>query len=213
MITSHTMPDILYQDNDFIILNKPANLLSVPGRGPDKQDCLSARVQLQFAGALIVHRLDYDTSGIMLMALNKPAQSQISRLFQAREIDKTYIAIVNQHPSEDGGSVDLPMRCDYERRPLQIIDHEQGKSALTHWKILHRYPNATSRVELKPHTGRSHQLRLHMLSLGHPILGDNLYGTTETHAMSPRLLLHASELCFKHPASAQTIAIHSPSPF
>ncbi len=213
MSINKKMPDILYQDEDFIVLNKPANLLSVPGRGPDKQDCLSARVQADFPSALIVHRLDYDTSGIILMALNKPAQSNISRLFQEREIDKMYTAIVYGHPKDDSGSIDLPMRCDYERRPLQIIDHEQGKQALTHWKVLQRYDNNTSRIELKPHTGRSHQLRLHMYSLGYPILGDNLYGTTETHAMSGRLLLHATQLSFKHPNSGQFIDIINSAAF
>lgn len=213
MSINKKMPDILYQDDDFIVLNKPANLLSVPGRGPEKQDCLSARVQAEFPSALIVHRLDYDTSGIILMALNKPAQSNISKLFQEREIDKMYTATVYGHPKDDSGSVDLPMRCDYERRPLQIIDHEQGKQALTHWKVLQRYDNNTSRIELKPHTGRSHQLRLHMYSLGYPILGDNLYGTTETHAMSDRLLLHATQLSFKHPNTGQFINIINPSAF
>lgn len=213
MSSSNGMPDILYQDNDFIVLNKPANLLSVPGRGPDKQDCLSARVQAEFANALIVHRLDYDTSGIMLMALNKAAQSKISRLFQEREIDKMYTAIVYGQPQDEAGSIDLPMRCDYERRPLQIIDHEQGKQALTHWKVLEQYDNNTSRIELKPHTGRSHQLRLHMYSLGYPILGDNLYGTQETHAMSTRLLLHSTQLSFRHPVSGQLINIVNQSTF
>lgn len=213
MSINKIMPDILYQDDDFIVLNKPANLLSVPGRGPEKQDCLSARVQAEFPSALIVHRLDYDTSGIIIMALNKPAQSNISRLFQEREINKMYTAIVYGHPKDDSGSVDLPMRCDYERRPLQIIDHEQGKQALTHWKVLQRYDNNTSRIELKPHTGRSHQLRLHMYSLGYPILGDNLYGTIETHAMSDRLLLHATQLSFKHPNTGQFIDIINPGAF
>lgn len=213
MPNNKKMPDILYQDEDFIVLNKPANLLSVPGRGPDKQDCLSARVQAEYPSALIVHRLDYDTSGIILMALNKPAQSNISRLFQEREIDKMYTAIVYGHPEDNSGSVDLPMRCDYERRPLQIIDHEQGKQALTHWKVLQRYDNNTSRIELKPHTGRSHQLRLHMYALGYPILGDNLYGTPETHVMSDRLLLHATQLSFKHPNTGQLVDIMNQSVF
>ena len=207
------MPEILFQDNDFIILNKPANLLSVPGRGPDKQDCLSARVQAELPSALIVHRLDYDTSGIMLMALNKKAQGQMGRLFQERQVSKTYIAIVDGYPAAESGSIDLPMRCDIERRPLQIIDHEQGKSALTHWRALEQYNNETTRIELKPHTGRSHQLRLHMFSLGHAILGDNLYGTEKTHAMSPRLLLHAAHLSFKHPLSEQMLSIDCHSPF
>lgn len=213
MTNNKLMPEVLYLDDDFIVLNKLPNLLSVPGRGPEKQDCLSARVQAHFPEALIVHRLDYDTSGIILMALNKPAQSNISRLFQEREIDKMYTAIVFGHPEDDSGSIDLPMRCDYERRPLQIIDHEQGKQALTHWKVLQRYENNTSRIELKPHTGRSHQLRLHMHSLGYPILGDNLYGTTETHAMSERLLLHATQLTFNHPSLNQLIDIVNSAEF
>ena len=208
-----TMPDILFQDDDFIVLNKPPNLLSVPGRGPDKQDCLSARVQNQYPSALIVHRLDYDTSGIILMALHKQAQSKIGRLFQERDITKTYTAVVFGEPNDESGTIDLPMRCDYEHRPLQIIDHEQGKSALTHWKLIKSLGNNTSLIELKPHTGRSHQLRLHMLSLGYPILGDNLYGTEQTHSMSPRLLLHATQLSFKHPFNDQFIDIVCPSPF
>lgn len=213
MTSTSKMPDILFQDNDYIILNKPANLLSVPGRGPDKQDCLSARVQAELPEALIVHRLDYDTSGIIIMALNKPAQSNISRLFQEREMSKTYVAVVSGHPQNEAGSVDLPMRCDYERRPLQIIDHEQGKQALTHWRVLQCNDDNTCRVELKPHTGRSHQLRLHMFALGYPILGDNLYGTSESHAMSERLLLHATQIGFKHPFTDQLINIDCPSAF
>lgn len=207
------MPVVLYQDEHFLILDKPPNVLSVPGRGPDKQDCLSARVQQQFPGALIVHRLDYDTSGIILMALHKNAQSQISRLFQEREIQKTYTAIVFGHPSSDAGSIDLPMRCDYEQRPLQIIDHELGKTALTHWQVLRRNDDNTSRIQLRPHTGRSHQLRLHMKALGHPILGDNLYGSAAIHSMSPRLLLHATELSFIHPVTGQQTDINCPPRF
>jgi len=210
---SDQFPEILFQDEHYIVLNKPANLLSVPGRGADKQDCLSARVQVRWPSALIVHRLDYDTSGLILMALSKAAQSEAGKLFQNRAIEKTYIAIVSGIPEQSSGSIDLPMRCDIERRPLQIIDHEQGKSALTHWQLLESYPNNSSRIVLSPHTGRSHQLRLHMKALGHPILGDNLYGSTETHAMSPRLLLHASRLKFIHPFSGQAIELKSPPSF
>lgn len=207
------MPDILFQDEDLIILNKQPNLLSVPGRGPDKQDCLSSRVQAIFPSALTVHRLDYDTSGIILMALNKKNQSEMGKIFQERKISKKYIAIVDGHPSKAAGTIDLPMRCDFERRPLQIIDHEQGKSALTHWQVIEQYSNNTSRIELIPHTGRSHQLRLHLKSLGHSILGDNLYGSAAVHAMSPRLLLHATQLDFTHPLSNQAINIKCPADF
>jgi len=206
-------PEILLQDKDLIILNKPANLLSVPGRGPDKQDCLSARVQAQFPEALIVHRLDYDTSGIIVMALNKQAQSMMGKIFQERKITKIYHAIVAGHPKKESGSIDLPMRCDFERRPLQIIDHEQGKQALTHWRLMEHYSNNTSRIELIPHTGRSHQLRLHMQSIGHPIIGDNLYGSDSTDSIHSRLMLHATQLEFKHPITNQTLTINCPSEF
>ena len=137
----------------------------------------------------------------------------MGKIFQQRTISKKYIAVVDGHPSEITGSIDLPMRCDFERRPLQIIDHEQGKSALTHWKVLELYKNNTSRVELEPHTGRSHQLRLHLKALGHSILGDNLYGSTAVHAMSPRLLLHATQLHFNHPISHKMINIECPADF
>lgn len=213
MPVNSNMPEILFQDAHYIILNKPANLLSVPGRGPDKQDCLASRVQSKFPTALIVHRLDYDTSGIILMALSKQAQSLMGRLFQDREVNKIYTAIVEGHPEQNSGSIDLPMRCDFERRPLQIIDHVQGKQALTHWKLLEHYENNSSRIELEPHTGRSHQLRLHMQSLGHPIIGDNLYGTNKADSINSRLLLHATQLSFIHPFENQRVSILNPAKF
>jgi len=206
-------PEILFQDEDLIILNKPANLLSVPGRGTDKQDCVASRVQSEFPTALIVHRLDFDTSGVIVMTLNKPAQSMMGKIFQDRKITKTYHAIIEGHPEQNSGSIDLPMRCDFERRPLQIIDHEQGKQALTHWKVIDKYSNNTSRVELTPHTGRSHQLRLHMQSLGHAIIGDNLYGTNKTDSIDSRLLLHASHIEFEHPVKGDLVSIICPADF
>lgn len=206
-------PEILFQDDDFIMVNKPANLLSVPGRGTDKQDCVISRLQQEFPTALTVHRLDYDTSGIILLALNKKAQSEASKLFQSRTIEKTYLAVVSGHLEGNEGRIDLPMRCDIERRPLQIIDHEQGKNALTFWRLLEKLGNNRSRIELKPHTGRSHQLRLHMSTIGHPVIGDNLYGDSYTYSMSSRLLLHASELGFQHPFTGKTIQIQCPAEF
>jgi len=206
-------PEILFQDEDLIILNKPANLLSVPGRGPEKQDCLASRVQIEFPTALTVHRLDFDTSGIIVMALNKPAQSMMGRIFQERKITKIYHAIIDGHPELDSGSIDLPMRCDFDNRPLQIIDHDQGKQALTHWSQIERYDNDTSRIELRPHTGRSHQLRLHMQSLGHPIIGDNLYGSNKTDSINSRLMLHATRLTFEHPKLNQIVTINCPADF
>lgn len=202
------IPEILYQDEELIAVNKPSNLLSVPGRGPDKQDCVSKRVQAVYPSAEIVHRLDYDTSGILLMALNKNSQSALGRQFQQREIEKYYIAVVHGRPDQLSGTIDLPMRCDFERRPLQIIDHHQGKQAMTHWQLIDS-DRQSSRLLLKPVTGRSHQLRLHLKNLGHPILGDNLYGSQTSYAMADRLLLHARQIRFVHPATGAMITINS----
>ena len=158
--------------------------------------------------ALIVHRLDMDTSGIMLFALNKAAQSGISRQFQQRTTQKTYLAKILNHPDSDTGSVDLPLICDWPNRPLQMVDHEVGKPSLTHWKVLSKTDNATM-VELTPITGRSHQLRVHMQQIGHPILGDRFYGKPDAYPLAPRLCLHAYTLSIKHPITEQANVIHN----
>lgn len=193
---------IHYADEDIVIANKPSGLLSVPGRGPEKQECLLSHLQLTYPEIKIVHRLDMDTSGLMVLALNADVHRALSRQFQERETSKRYRAICAGMPSVQQGAINLPMRCDWDRRPLQMIDFKQGKSAQTHWKVLQQSNNQFL-VELTPITGRSHQLRLHMKSLGHPILGDNLYADGIALRMSPRLLLHATSLSFTHPATKQ----------
>ena len=211
------MVDIIYSDDAFVIANKPYDVLSVPGRGEDKQDCLWRRVQTQFPTARVVHRLDYATSGVMVLALTLDAQRALNRSFQERKTHKRYQAIIAGTPTESDGSVELPLRCDWENRPLQIVDFEQGKSALTHWKVLAIERTAqgieNTRVELTPITGRSHQLRVHMQAMGHPILGDRFYATPEGVAQSDRLLLHAEQLAFPHPLTNELVEFIIPCPF
>lgn len=206
------MVDIIYSDSSLVIANKPWDVLSVPGRGEDKQDCLWRRVQAEYPTARVVHRLDYATSGLMVLALTLEAQRDISRSFQERKTDKLYQAIISGRPSEKHGSVDLPLICDWENRPLQIVDHEHGKSALTHWKVTGE-DNKGTRVELTPVTGRSHQLRVHMQAMGHPIIGDRFYADEDSKALSDRLLLHAERLSFPHPETGEVVEFTVPCPF
>jgi tRNA pseudouridine32 synthase/23S rRNA pseudouridine746 synthase len=202
--------EIVSQDDDILVLNKPSGLLSVPGK--EHADCLQARVQRVFPTATVVHRLDMSTSGLMVMALNKPAHRHISKQFELRETAKTYQAIVFNRVQQESGEINLPLICDWPNRPKQMVDHEQGKKALTHWRVLERNTHST-RLELKPVTGRSHQLRVHMLSMQHPILGDSLYAHDQALAMSNRLNLHAMFLSFRHPVSEQTLYFESEVPF
>ena len=192
---------LLYQDDTLLVLNKPSGLLSVPGRGADKQDCLSARVQAQFADALVVHRLDMATSGLLLMARGADAQRAINHAFAHGLIEKRYVAQVAGLLEADGlwRTIDLPIAVDWPRRPLRVIQAD-GKASQTRWRCIAQDPQRqSSRVELEPLTGRSHQLRLHMQALGHPILGDALYAPAHVQAMAPRLLLHACALSLLHP--------------
>jgi len=208
------MVDIIYADDAFVIANKPYDVLSVPGRGEDKQDCLWRRVQTIFPTARVVHRLDYATSGVMVLALTLEAQRSLNRSFQERQTHKRYQAIISGTPEQSEGSVELPLRCDWENRPLQIVDFEQGKNALTHWKVLSKEGSEQdTRVELTPITGRSHQLRVHMQAMGHPILGDRFYADTEGQAKSDRLLLHAEQLSFPHPITGEFVEFFVPCPF
>ena len=202
--------EIVSQDDDILVLNKPSGLLSVPGK--KHADCLQARAQRVFPTATVVHRLDMATSGLMVMALNKPAHRHISKQFELRETAKTYQAIVFDTVQKDSGKINLPLICDWPNRPKQIVDHEQGKKALTHWRVLERINN-TTRVELTPVTGRSHQLRVHMLSMQHPIIGDSLYAHTQALEMANRLNLHAMFLSFRHPVTEQTLRFNSQVPF
>lgn len=204
--------DIVYQDNDLVVLNKASGLLSVPGRLPEHKDCLQNRVQRVLPSATIVHRLDMATSGLIVMALNKPAHVAISRQFEQRQTQKSYVARVFGKLSQQEGSVDLPLICDWPNRPKQKVDHENGKKSLTHYKVLSTEENSTL-VELTPITGRSHQLRVHMLALGHPILGDRLYAHGEALTSSPRLQLHAQMLTLAQPTTEETIQFTSECPF
>jgi tRNA pseudouridine32 synthase/23S rRNA pseudouridine746 synthase len=206
--------DILYRDEHLIILNKPSGLLSVPGRGEERRDSLAVRVQREFPQALVVHRLDMPTSGLMLMALSVEAQSVMGRLFQQRKVEKQYLAVVAGRPDPIQGEVDLPLITDWPNRPRQRVDHDIGKAALTRYTLLEYDPRSdTSRVLLEPHTGRSHQLRVHMKEIGHPILGDELYAPPRWHAAAPRLLLHAERLDFAHPLSGEPVSIECPADF
>ena len=208
----HDELDILYIDDDFVVLNKPNGLLSVPGRLDEHKDSLSSRVQLEFPEATIVHRLDMDTSGIMAMARNKSAHVAISRQFEAKETEKSYTAVLFGVVRDDEGEVDLPMRCDWPNRPLQIVDFEQGKKAQTLWKVVERLEEST-RVLLTPITGRSHQLRVHMQALGYPIMGDPFYAEGDARNRVDRLLLHATELSFMHHITGEKITVKSNVPF
>ena len=204
---------MLHADAHCLVVHKPAGLLCVPGRGPDKQDCLATRVQALYPDALVVHRLDMATSGLWLMARGAQAQRLLSRAFADRQVHKRYVAVVAgllQPPTDaqDGwGEIALPLAADWPNRPLRVVDAVRGKPSLTRWRVLGHDPAAgTTRLELEPVTGRSHQLRVHLKALGHPILGDALYAPPDVQAKAPRLLLHASSLAFAHPASAEAMA-------
>ncbi|WP_347254826.1 bifunctional tRNA pseudouridine(32) synthase/23S rRNA pseudouridine(746) synthase RluA [Leminorella grimontii] len=190
---------VLYQDDHIIVVNKPSGLLSVPGKAPEHRDSVMARVQRDFPAAESVHRLDMATSGVMAVALTKAAERELKRQFREREPKKSYLARVWGHLEKDEGLVDLPLICDWPNRPKQKVCFETGKSAQTEYRVLSRDADGTTRVLLMPITGRSHQLRVHMLALGHPILGDKFYAHPEAKAMAPRLLLHARELWITHP--------------
>jgi len=188
-------PELIYCDEFLLVVNKPAGLLSVPGRGDDKQDCLSARIQRDFPGALIVHRLDMATSGLLVFARGPEMQRRLSELFRDRIVTKRYVAVVAGQVQAEIGDVNLPIVADWPNRPLRKIDAALGKPSLTRYRVL-THDTGTTRLELEPVTGRTHQLRVHMKAIGHPILGDALYGDP---ASAPRLLLHALSLSFPHP--------------
>jgi tRNA pseudouridine32 synthase/23S rRNA pseudouridine746 synthase len=208
-MSSSNSLELIWRDDHLLVVNKPAGLLAVPGRGEDKQDCLSARLQTQFPDALVVHRLDMATSGLMVFARGSVKQRRLSKLFRDREVEKRYVAVVAGRLAAEAGEVDLPIAADWPNRPLRKIDDELGKPSLTRYRIL-ELDVATSHVELEPFTGRTHQLRIHMAAIGHPILGDALYGDASS---APRLLLHASSLSFAHPTSGEPLNFASAPPF
>lgn len=202
--------DIIYQDDFIVVVNKPQALLSVPGIGPDKQDCMIARLEKIIPEAKVVHRLDCYTSGIMIFAIGIEMQRALSKIFHDRKIEKQYIAVVRKWLQEDSGVIKFPMRCDIEDRPRQIVDYEHGKSAVTYWEVLQRDPDSV-RLLLKPETGRTHQLRVHCKAMEHPIIGDGLYGNDEVK--QPRMLLHADNLLFSHPATNEKMHLSAACDF
>ncbi|MDO5648633.1 pseudouridine synthase [Paracoccus sp. (in: a-proteobacteria)] len=204
-------PDVIHADDQVLVVNKQSGLLSVPGRGDDRADCLIARLRGAFPTVLLVHRLDLDTSGVMVFALTPHAQRHLSRQFEERQTKKVYIARVAGRMEPETGRVDLPLIVDWPNRPRQKVCHDTGRPAQTDWRVM-RANDDESRVRLMPITGRSHQLRVHMAQSGHPILGDPLYATGAA-ADHPRLMLHAESLRFRHPDSGVTQTYSAPVPF
>lgn len=208
--------ETLFADASLVVLNKPAGLLAVPGRGPDKQDCLSARAQALYPDALVVHRLDMATSGLMLMARGATMQRALSRLFESRQIDKTYVALVDGWLPVDAAwqTIDKPIWADWAARPLRRVD-PRGQASQTRWRCVEQRGGElpTSRLELQALTGRSHQLRVHLQDLGHPILGDALYAPPPLARRAPRLLLHARNLAFAHPLTGAALHFTAPPGF
>ena len=202
-------PILLHADDTLLVVVKPEGLLSVPGKGPDKADCLIARLQTLYPRVLLIHRLDTDTSGVMVFARTASAQVHLSGQFERRETEKHYVARVAGVVAGDSGTVDLPLTVDWPNRPRQHVDHATGRPAITGWQVLARAPQET-RMRLIPHTGRTHQLRVHMAALGHPILGDPLYAPPSDH---PRLMLHAERLAFRHPVSGDPVTFTAPCRF
>ncbi|OIQ93059.1 ribosomal large subunit pseudouridine synthase A [mine drainage metagenome] len=226
-MTSDNPFELIYRDDSLLVVNKPAGLLAVPGRGPDKQDCLSSRLQREFPDVLVVHRLDMSTSGLIVFACGAGMQRRLSHLFHEREVKKRYVAIVAGRLEPEAGEVELPIGADWPNRPLRKIDTELGKPSLTRYRVVHARARGNSehspfdglradgffeatRVELEPVTGRTHQLRLHMSAIGHPILGDALYGDDAT---APRLMLHATELDLLHPGTGSPLHFVCAPPF
>jgi tRNA pseudouridine32 synthase/23S rRNA pseudouridine746 synthase len=202
---------VLHVDRDILVLSKPSGLLSVPGKDPALSDCARHRAQARHPGALTVHRLDLQTSGILLMAMTPRAQSILGKQFQNRQVTKSYVARVAGAPAETG-RIDAPICADWQNRPRQRIDRAQGRPSVTEWTLIAR-EGAASRLRLIPVTGRTHQLRVHLESIGCPILGDPLYGDAESRAAAPRLQLHAETLGFRHPADGRPVTFHDPCPF
>ena len=209
---AHRGLTLLYLSEQLVVVDKPSGLLSVPGRGADKEDCLSRRVQAEFPDAMVVHRLDMGTSGIVVMARGARAQRELSILFQERRVRKRYQALVDGRWSAGAaGEIELPISVDWPNRPKQKVDHATGRPSLTRYRVVDTGP--VSRIELEPVTGRSHQLRVHMEAMGHPIIGDDFYGTPESCAKAERLMLHACRIEFGHPETGAPLRVDCPPPF
>lgn len=206
----------VYRDNHILVLNKPSGLLSVPGNRPEYFDSATTRVQQKYGFTEPAHRLDMATSGLLLFALSKTAEKELKRQFREREPKKHYIAVIYGKLGEKAGDVgvmNFPLICDWENRPRQKICYERGKKAITHYEVLSHYPNNTTRVKLTPITGRSHQLRLHCLALGHPIIGDKFYANPLARSLASRLCLHAESLTITHPITGEVMTFHAEADF
>lgn len=203
---------ILHHDSALLIVDKPSGLLSVPGKDPGKEDCLIDRLRRVFPEVLLVHRLDCDTSGVMVFALTKAAQGNLGQQFEKRQTKKIYVARLAGRLEPKEGTVDLPLCVDWPNRPRQHVNHEIGKPAITDYRVV-RYDGNTTRVRLMPQTGRSHQLRVHMLELGHPILGDQIYAEGADRDAHPRMMLHAESLRVRHPETGKSVTFSAPAPF
>ena len=204
------MPQVLHEDAQILVVDKPAGLLSVPGKGPELSDCLISRLQAVFPEVLLVHRLDRDTSGVMVFARTPHAQRHLGLQFEKRMVRKVYVARLAGRLEPKTGTVDLPLIVDWENRPRQMVDRDNGRAAVTDWRVL-RHDGETTRVRLMPKTGRSHQLRVHMLALGHPILGDPLYA--EGAGDFERMMLHSEELRIKNPEGGHSMTFRAKAPF
>ena len=207
--------DVLHVEDAFVVLSKPAGLLSEPGRGPDKRDSLLIRAQAVWPDARIVHRLDMLTSGVIVLAREALAHASLSEAFREREVDKRYEALVHGRPARDEGEIDLPLVVDWPNRPRQVVCHDTGKPSLTHYRVVGETAvggvGLLTRIALAPVTGRTHQLRVHLASLGCPIAGDPFYGLADDP--SPRMMLHACRLDLPHPLTGEPLSFESPVPF
>ena len=207
-------PHVIWADEALIAVDKPAGMLAVPGRGDDKQDCLSRRVRSQWADALVVHRLDMATSGLMLFARGAAVQRRLSQVFATRQVHKHYVAVVAGRMSAPNGRIELPLAADWPNRPRQKVDWNDGKPSLTNWQVIeHDALSNITRLALQPHTGRTHQLRVHLAAIGHPILGDALYAPAAVRERAARLLLHAQALQLPHPVSGSWLELRCDTPF
>lgn len=204
--------DVIHVDAHLLVLDKPSGLLSVPAKPPGPADCLEARARAAFPDALLVHRLDRDTSGVIVFARTALAQRHLGWQFERRQVRKAYVARVWGAPAAEAGRIDLPLIADWPNRPRQMVCHVRGKPAVTDWRVEAREGPAT-RMALSPRTGRSHQLRVHMAALGHPILGDSFYATPEALAAADRLQLHAARIGFRHPDGGDWVEFAAPVPF
>ncbi|SHI43735.1 ribosomal large subunit pseudouridine synthase A [Shimia gijangensis] len=203
---------VLHEDHEIVVVDKPAGLLSVPGRGDHLADCLLTRLQVAFPTALLVHRLDRDTSGVLVFGLTPHAQRNLSMQFEKRSTKKTYVARLEGRMEEKSGTVDLPLIVDWENRPRQMVCHDTGKQAVTDWRVL-KVSDDDTRVRLSPKSGRTHQLRVHMQALGHPILGDPLYAKGAAREDYDRMMLHSEELRINHPDSGRGMSFRAKAPF